>query len=56
MKGQLPYEFMKSMYGQEIIDSLIQESRDVIKYTTSDYLELERVYRQKAEAKKERSV
>lgn len=40
------YEFMKKTYGQQIIDDLIQESRQVVKYTISDLQELEKYYKE----------
>lgn len=38
------YEWMKGMYGLEIIDQLIFQSRQVVKYTISDYEELAKKY------------
>lgn len=43
------FEYMKKMYGIEFIEQLIAESREPVKYTLADYIELEKYYKNKAE-------
>lgn len=41
------YEYMLKMYGQETINELMEKDREIVKYKVFDYLELERIYKQK---------
>lgn len=48
-KGNWPeyYSYMMHMYGQEVIDELLLESKKIRKYILSDYIELEIYYKKK---------
>lgn len=41
------YEWMKKMYGLEVIDELIRKSHETVKYTAQDYLDIEKLYKEK---------
>ena len=49
LNGNWPayYQWMKGMYGIEIIDQLIYESRQTVKYTLEDYQKIEKEYKEK---------
>jgi hypothetical protein len=40
------YKYMLKHYGQEVIDELDKLSTTTVKYTVSDYLELEKYYKE----------
>lgn len=41
------FEYMRKMYGMEVIDELLRKSHESIKYTISDYQDIEASYRKK---------
>lgn len=47
LNGNWPayHEYMKKMYGLEVIDELIKKSHEVVKYTVQDYLSIEEDYK-----------
>lgn len=43
--GAMYYKRMVKEYGEETADAIIQENKELLKYTTNDLLELERYYK-----------
>ena len=39
------YEYMLKMYGQEVINELMEKDREIVKYKVADYLAIEEKYK-----------